>query len=140
MFDIITLWDVLEHIREPVQYLANLQSRLRPGGVVFVQIPSSDSLASRIMRGSCNMYDGIEHLTLFSQKSLDLAFKKAGYELLGRHTVISEMYALNNYLQYQVDPYAGAESLRELENLFTPESIESAGMGYKIQALYRSSQ
>ena len=104
LFNIVTLWDVLEHIQQPVNYLSSLRGLLADKGLVFVQVPTSDSLASRIMREDCNMYDGIEHLTLFSSSSLDKAFKQAGFTVLQK-IVISEVHAITNYLSYQKDPY-----------------------------------
>ena len=50
--------------------------------MIFVQVPTCDSLAARVLREACNMFDGIEHLTLFSSHSLDIAFDQAGYTLL----------------------------------------------------------
>ena len=83
-FSVVTLWDVLEHIPDPISYLKCLKSNLCSSGLVFVQVPTSDSLAARVLREDCNMFDGIEHLTLFSALSLDIAFEKAGYILVNR--------------------------------------------------------
>jgi 2-polyprenyl-3-methyl-5-hydroxy-6-metoxy-1,4-benzoquinol methylase len=135
-FDIITLWDVLEHIREPVSYLKRLRTHLNSTGLVFVQIPTCDSLAARVMRGACNMFDGIEHLTLFSAHSLDMAFTKAGYKIVKRQSVISELYALQNYLSYQINPYLSHTQTSFSVDYLTADTIEAAGHGYKIQALY----
>lgn len=136
-FDVITLWDVLEHIREPVRYVDNLRLLLRNQGLVFVQVPTSDSLAARILRDDCNMFDGIEHLTLFSAKSLDIAFNKAGFTCIAKHSVISEIHAITNYLSYQADSYLGAPISPFKAEFLNADSLESSGLGYKIQAVYR---
>jgi SAM-dependent methyltransferase len=136
-FNIITLWDVLEHIREPVIYLSKLRSLLREQGLVFVQVPTSDSLAARIMRADCNMFDGIEHLTLFSANSLDIAFKEAGFTCLAKKSVISEIHAITNYLSYQVDPYLGKPVTPFKLDVLSGDSLEAFGLGYKIQAVYQ---
>lgn len=135
-FDAITLWDVLEHIRRPVAYLQQLRSHLNPNGLIFVQVPTSDSLAARIMREACNMFDGIEHLTLFSAASLDAAFSQAGLKCITKYTVISEIYAIRNYLSYSIDPYLSGSDAQLAVDLLEPELIESSGLGYKIQAVY----
>jgi len=139
-FDAITLWDVLEHIRRPVSYLQKLRSHLKPNGLIFVQVPSSDSLAARVMREACNMFDGIEHLTLFSAMSLDAAFSRAGLKCIMKQTVISEIYAIRNYLSYEVDPYLPESDSQLGLDLLEPELIESSGLGYKIQAVYSTSE
>lgn len=136
-FSLITLWDVLEHIHDPVFYLKRLRSHLSPTGLVFVQVPTSDSLAARVLREACNMFDGIEHLTLFSARSLDTAFERAGYALVDRHSVISESHALRNYLSYEQDPYLSTPEAPFAAEFLSPDSIEKTGLGYKIQAVYR---
>jgi len=137
VFDVISLWDVLEHIKDPVGYVNSLKAILRPGGHIFVQVPTSDSLAARIWRSNCNMFDGVEHLTLFSKYSLDLAFTSAGYALVSFQTVISETYAINNFLSYANDPYLNNSVDPLVESILDPAMIESEGLGYKIQAIYR---
>lgn len=137
VFDVITMWDVLEHIKQPVDYVSTLRSLLCQHGLVFVQVPTSDSLAARIMREDCNMFDGIEHLTLFSSKSLDIAFDKAGFTCLAKQSVISEVHAITNHLSYQADPYLGAPVSPFKAAFLDADSLESSGLGYKIQAVYR---
>lgn len=39
-FDIITLWDVIEHIPKPHSLLTYLHSLLKPGGILFLQTPN----------------------------------------------------------------------------------------------------
>lgn len=136
-FDVITLWDVLEHIHDPVRYVANLRLLLRNQGLVFVQVPTSDSLAARILRDECNMFDGIEHLTLFSAKSLDIAFNNAGFTCIAKQSVISEVHAITNYLSYQADSYLGDPNSPFKAEFLDADSLENSGLGYKIQAVYR---
>lgn len=57
-FCAITLWDVFEHIKDGLQFLNDSKRLLNEGGLVFMQIPSSDSLAAKIMKSACNMFDG----------------------------------------------------------------------------------
>lgn len=47
-FDIVTLWDVFEHLVDGEFYLNEIKKTLTKDGIVFLQIPSSDSLAARI--------------------------------------------------------------------------------------------
>jgi SAM-dependent methyltransferase len=136
-YNIITLWDVLEHIQDPVCYLKSIKALLSPGGFLLLQVPTSDSLAARIMRQDCNMFDGLEHLTLFSSRSLDLAFSSAGYSRCSSTSVITDAYAIANYLGYQYEPYLPTGSPQMMPDVIDISTITSSGMGYKIQALYQ---
>jgi 2-polyprenyl-3-methyl-5-hydroxy-6-metoxy-1,4-benzoquinol methylase len=42
-FDVITLWDVLEHVPLPVIFLQQCHLLLKPGGHLFLNVPNLDS-------------------------------------------------------------------------------------------------
>jgi 2-polyprenyl-3-methyl-5-hydroxy-6-metoxy-1,4-benzoquinol methylase len=39
-FDVITAWDVIEHVHDPVSFLSDLASRLATGGQIFLRTPN----------------------------------------------------------------------------------------------------
>ena len=140
-FDVITLWDVLEHIKNPIDYISQFKKYLKDkDSVVFVQIPTCDSLAARILRHECKMFDGIEHVTLFSLNSLKIAFSKAGFELVNAESVISERFALSNYLSYCSDPYHPTFTSTCESKFLDYDMLESSMLGYKLQAIFRVSR
>ena len=133
-FDVITLWDVLEHIPNPVEHLIALKQLLRPGGILFFQVPSSDSLAARVLRKDCKMFDGIEHVTLLSKKSLNVLLEKANFKLECLSTVIPETHCLSNLISYSEDLYTSKPS-HQFANLLqiSEEQILNNNLGYKFQ-------
>jgi 2-polyprenyl-3-methyl-5-hydroxy-6-metoxy-1,4-benzoquinol methylase len=133
-FDVITLWDVFEHIKDGRTYLQNLKSKIRSGGVVFLQIPSADSLAARIMRDKCNMFDGLEHVNLYSRQTIAKVAENAGYRILGMVSVIDELKPLLNYLSYE-DPYYGQFRGAGDIDFLSQDLIISKMLGYKLQVL-----
>jgi 2-polyprenyl-6-hydroxyphenyl methylase/3-demethylubiquinone-9 3-methyltransferase len=46
-FDLVTLWDVIEHVNFPVETMEALQRILRPGGMLFIDTPSRDAASYR---------------------------------------------------------------------------------------------
>ncbi len=42
-FDVITMWDVVEHLREPQDTIASLRARLRPGGWMIFETANWES-------------------------------------------------------------------------------------------------
>ena len=50
-FDYITMWDVLEHIREPVPLLAGIRRHLAPNGLLFVSVPGAGPIAMKLAIG-----------------------------------------------------------------------------------------
>ena len=68
------MWDVFEHIKDPHKILKEIKKKLVKNGLIFMQIPSSDSIAAKILREKCNMFDPIEHVNLYNLNSLRKLF------------------------------------------------------------------
>jgi SAM-dependent methyltransferase len=135
-FDVVCLWDVFEHIKDGVAYLSDLSKRLNPGGVVFLQIPSADSFAARVLREQCNVFDGLEHVNLYGMATIAQVAKRSGFEVLELDSVIDELKPLRNYLSYE-HPYQGSFKATPELDFLTPELIHEKKLGYKLQVLLR---
>lgn len=83
-YDLISFWDVLEHVRDPRQTLEHAAKLLRPGGLLVVNVPNRESLLARIMRGNWPLLLP-EHLFYFSPKSLRYLLESAGFSPVGTH-------------------------------------------------------
>ena len=57
-FDLVTLWDVIEHVNFPVETLAGARRCLKPGGYLFIDTPSRDALAYRLGEGAYRLSGG----------------------------------------------------------------------------------
>lgn len=132
-FDVITMWDVFEHIPDGNKQLKLLRDILAEDGIIFMQIPNSNSLAVRTMKDKCNMFDGIEHTNLYNPKTIKKIAENNGFQIIHLITVISEIAVLNNYLSYE-DPYFGTPdfNLPINENL-----IHKNLLGYKMQVVMK---
>jgi len=134
-FDAITMWDVFEHIIDGEFYLNHMSSLLSKDGVIFLQIPSSDALAAKILREHCNMYDGLEHVNLYGVETIKKLANKCNLEVLSIKTIISEIGVINNYLNYE-NPYLGNTKNKEfIPNLIDEEKLLETLQGYKIQVV-----
>lgn len=131
--DIVSLWDVFEHLIDGEFYLNEIKKVLSADGVIFLQIPSSDSLAAKILREDCNMYDGLEHVNLYGVETIKKLAKRCGLKVLNLKTVISEIGVINNYLNYE-NPYLGNTTNKEfIPNLIDENNIHETLQGYKLQ-------
>lgn len=50
-FDVVTMWDVIEHLRDPAAVIRACKGVLRPGGILAIKTPDEDSLFKRFARG-----------------------------------------------------------------------------------------
>lgn len=77
-FDLITCFDVLEHLYEPRSVMARVSEWLKPGGIFYVLVPNVRSAEARVF-GS--YWQGLElprHLFHYSPESLRFLAKSVG--------------------------------------------------------------
>lgn len=79
-FDVVTLWDVIEHVPDPFAALAAAHRVLKPGGMVVVHTMDAGSPVARLM-GSRWPWLMEMHLFYFSRRTLSDAMKRAGFEI-----------------------------------------------------------
>jgi SAM-dependent methyltransferase len=78
-FDIIILTEVIEHLNIPRQVLARAHELLRPGGAIYVTTPNFQSIERRVIGPDWGMICWPEHITYWSARTLDRAFRDAGF-------------------------------------------------------------
>lgn len=81
-FDVITMWDVLEHVRDPRSDLTRVYRLLRPGGLLLINTPNSGSFLARLLGTGWHLLVPPEHLHYFTPKSLALLLEQLGFEVL----------------------------------------------------------
>ncbi len=83
-FDFITLWDVFEHIRNPVPFLQQLADALRPGGRLFISVPNGKAIPWKIrIRRALNKSSDLapwEHVFYHSIQSLQQCVRASSLE------------------------------------------------------------
>jgi SAM-dependent methyltransferase len=77
-FDVITCFDVLEHVYEPRQVIAKVAEWLKPGGIFYVLVPNIDSAEARVFASYWHGLELPRHLSHFSPGSLRSLARSAG--------------------------------------------------------------
>lgn len=75
--DVVTLWEVVEHVDDPIGLLRASARVLRPGGVLRLTTPNHASLSRRLLRSRWPRYH-IEHTGYFDAASIVRALTAAG--------------------------------------------------------------
>ncbi len=81
-YEVVTMFDVLEHVADPGKLLAEANQLLAPEGILFGSTPDSLSLNARLMGKRWHMLFPPEHLVLMNDKSLRLLFERKGFDVL----------------------------------------------------------
>jgi 2-polyprenyl-3-methyl-5-hydroxy-6-metoxy-1,4-benzoquinol methylase len=105
-FDVITMYDLIEHLPDPIDDLRRVQFWLKPGGVLFVLTPNDEALLRRlarlafrasfhrIQRPMHTLYYA-HHLSYFTSRSLRSLFAGVGLDMIRTETRNQEMARLN---------------------------------------------
>lgn len=80
-YNIITLFDVIEHIAGPLPFFKVLNKKLMSGGHIVAYTPNIHSLAYYLMGSLQNTLDPFQHLCFFDKKSLNYLASESGFEL-----------------------------------------------------------
>jgi 2-polyprenyl-3-methyl-5-hydroxy-6-metoxy-1,4-benzoquinol methylase len=94
-FDLITLWDVIEHIHDPKPTLKKLISMLTENGEILVQTPHYGLLAD-LMGASFAHYLAVEHINLFSREALIGIFDEIGMQCVSASSFGANVDASQN--------------------------------------------
>lgn len=79
-FDVVTLWDVLEHVPGPVEVLEKIWSWLARDGWLLLSLPNADSRIARVM-GRRWVLLLREHLWYFSPATIAALLSRTGFVL-----------------------------------------------------------
>ena len=81
-FSLITMWDVVEHLRDPKASLQVLHGLLKDNGVVVLTTGNVDSLLARICGKRWHLYTVPEHLWFFSPHTLTNLLHQTGFRVV----------------------------------------------------------
>ncbi len=128
-FDVITLFDLLEHTRQPRTTLAACHRLLRPDGLLVVATPDIDGLVPRLTYclfartiGAWDHPTPPGHLVQFSRRTLRQMLENTGFTiLLERSEHIPMAYSVGKLENSILDVLAG----RHRTKLLTPSEGEA---------------
>ena len=81
-FDVVTMYDVLEHVPEPGALLSETIRVLKPGGLLVVQSPNLNSIMAWLLKENWNWLTPPDHLYHFTPEALKMMLKNAGFRIV----------------------------------------------------------
>jgi len=97
-FDVVTLWDVLEHLHDPLDTLKEINQVLKDDGILILSVPNSDSFDAKMFRGCWIGLDPPRHLYTFSIETLKWLLAKAGLEAIETRFIIGSYHSFTTSL------------------------------------------
>lgn len=77
-FSLVTLFDVIEHIPRPIEFMKILHRKIKPGGSVFFLTPNIDTISFKLLKEKWPHLVA-EHLLLYSPLSMERLLKASGF-------------------------------------------------------------
>ncbi|HEY76441.1 MAG TPA: class I SAM-dependent methyltransferase [Thermoflexia bacterium] len=109
-FDVITLWDVLEHLHTPWADLREIHRLLVDGGLLVIRIPNLESPEARWFGPLWLGWDLPRHLYLFPRRALAAALSELGFTVEGLQCIATSysafLMSLRFYLEDRYPPPA----------------------------------
>lgn len=105
-FDVITMWQSLEHVHQPLSVVQAAFHLLAPGGKVIVAVPNIDSLAFRWFGSAWSGLDLPRHLVHFGPATLRLMLHRAGFRV-GRARMIRRSGWLRDSARHAASHFPG---------------------------------
>lgn len=82
VFDVVTLWDVLEHLNDPKKALSDISCILKPEGLIILRIPRLDSWDYQVFRQNWHGFESPRHLYLFTKATISNFLHETGFTQL----------------------------------------------------------
>lgn len=79
-FDVVTMWDVLEHTHNPYEHLKEIFRILKPDGLLVIKVPDPSSIEAKFFGQYWLGYDAPIHLFGFPPKVLTRQLNLIGYD------------------------------------------------------------
>lgn len=130
-FDLITFFDVIEHVRNPFDFLGHVNRLLKKSGKVYIVTPSLDSWSAKFLGKNWMEYK-IEHLSYFTKKAMIHLLERIGFhkvKFYPNYKILNLDYINRHFIRF---PVKGLSSVVNLIRKLTPNKL--AYMPIKIVA------
>lgn len=88
--DVVTLWDVLEHVPHPKKMLLECRRLLTPSGMLVFSVPNLDSFSRYLFGRAWIGWDAPRHLHLFSEEVIERLLAMTGFEMVQHSCILGE--------------------------------------------------
>jgi len=112
-FDVVTLWDVLEHVHDPRDTLTEIHRILKPGGLLLVRVPNAATWDARLF-GPCWVgYDAPRHLYVFTPATLRRYLEKSSFRINSMRTFLVSYPPFALSVQFWLDEHVQDGALKK---------------------------
>lgn len=87
-YDVVTLWDVLEHLPSPKKSLLRIHDLLKKNGKLIFSIPNLSSFDRYIFKTKWIGWDAPRHFNLYTESEIMVLLNETGFNFLQRKCIL----------------------------------------------------
>lgn len=114
-FNTVTAFDVIEHVRNPRVFLANVHRLCVPGGIFILSMPDLGSWSRRLMGRRWYFYIPEEHLFYFTRQNIQALLEATGFEVVTTKRALKHVsfdYGLTQFEEFNPAIYRILHAVR----------------------------
>ncbi|WKY48562.1 class I SAM-dependent methyltransferase [Eubacteriaceae bacterium ES3] len=102
MYDLICMFQVLEHISEPNQFLEKIKNRyMKESSLLLIEVPNLSDNMLRVSKEYNDFYWQRAHLVYYDVNTLKMVLKNAGYVIVDAFT--NQRYSIENAFNWMIE-------------------------------------
>lgn len=115
-YQVVTLWESLEHMIHPRSVVQKARSVLRNSGIIAFTVPNGDALSVKVLNGHLQWLGGFGHKNMFTPSAVAYLLKGCGFELVELKTLGGpETEAIINYFKDRIGSMDSFQNWLRLE-------------------------
>lgn len=139
--DVITSYDVIEHVDEPIAFLRTIYNLLSPGGAAYIGTPTEYPVLRKLLGKAFDSFVfSVQHPFVFSRDSLEVMAQKVGFSKY--EVLFYQRFGLGNLLAWlQTGQPCGDKAYdfitTSLDKLYKSEMAKESTAEYLILSLHK---
>jgi 2-polyprenyl-3-methyl-5-hydroxy-6-metoxy-1,4-benzoquinol methylase len=127
-FDVVCMWDTVEHLSAPEAYLEKAARLLNPGGTIFLTTGDISSFNARLRGANWRQIHPPSHLHYFSRDTITRLLERLGLKVVGIETASYYHTAYNVFASIRLRGGAAGRVAALALNLFGEKTARRVGV------------
>jgi 2-polyprenyl-3-methyl-5-hydroxy-6-metoxy-1,4-benzoquinol methylase len=81
-YDVVAMWDVIEHLSDPIAELRRIRTLIKPDGRLFLQTQDIETWFAKLLGAKWQHFKHLEHIHHFSPRTIKAVLERAGFEIV----------------------------------------------------------